>query len=156
MKAELVRHEATGFHVDPHSGVVFGLSGRKVGYRSSSEYVRVSTTKGPHPYAHRIVYEAVHGTIPAGMQVNHINGVKFDNRACNLELVTPKGNSRHAVENGLTARGEQHGMAKLTNEQVRQIRETAGVVGPAQWARKLGVSIGTVVRARNPNSWRTA
>ena len=44
---------------------------------------------------HRIVYEAVSGSpIPLGMQVNHINEDKTDNRFFeNLNLMTPKENT---------------------------------------------------------------
>lgn len=42
---------------------------------------------------HRVVYESVTGeTIPEGMQVNHINEIKTDNRFENLNLMTPKEN----------------------------------------------------------------
>lgn len=45
-------------------------------------------------YVHRIVYEAVTGSpIPEGMQVNHINEIKTDNRFENLNLMTPKENT---------------------------------------------------------------
>ena len=40
----------------------------------------------------RLVYETFKGPIPEGMQVNHINEVKSDNRLCNLNLMTPKEN----------------------------------------------------------------
>lgn len=41
---------------------------------------------------HRLVYETFCGKIPEGMQVNHINEDKTDNRLCNLNLMTPKEN----------------------------------------------------------------
>lgn len=41
---------------------------------------------------HRLVWEAFNGPIPEGMQVNHINEVKTDNRLENLNLLTPFGN----------------------------------------------------------------
>lgn len=42
---------------------------------------------------HRLVYETFVGEIPEGMQVNHINENKSDNRVDNLNLMTPKENS---------------------------------------------------------------
>lgn len=41
---------------------------------------------------HRLIWEAFNGPIPDGMQINHINEDKTDNRLENLELVTPKEN----------------------------------------------------------------
>ena len=40
----------------------------------------------------RLVFETFKGPIPEGMQVNHINEVKTDNRLCNLNLMTAKEN----------------------------------------------------------------
>lgn len=44
--------------------------------------------------AHRVIWIMHFGSIPAGMEVDHINHVKSDNRITNLRLVT------HAVGNG--------------------------------------------------------
>ena len=50
---------------------------------------------------HRIVWEAVTGEpIPQGMQINHRNEIKTDNRFFeNLELVTPKQNLNFGTRN---------------------------------------------------------
>lgn len=37
---------------------------------------------------HRVVWEAVHGPIPQGMEVHHVNGDKLDNRVENLRIVS--------------------------------------------------------------------
>ena len=42
---------------------------------------------------HRLVWETFNGLIPEGMQVNHINENKTDNRLENLNLMTPKENT---------------------------------------------------------------
>ena len=45
-----------------------------------------------HHSLHRLVWEAFTGPIPEGMQVNHINEDKTDNRLENLNLMTCKEN----------------------------------------------------------------
>ena len=51
-------------------------------------------------YLHRVVYEAVTGeSIPEGMQCNHINEDKTDNRFCNINLLTPKENTNWGTRN---------------------------------------------------------
>ena len=52
-------------------------------------------------YLHRVVYESVSGEpIPEGMQVNHINEDKTDNRFFeNLNLLTPKENTNFGTRN---------------------------------------------------------
>lgn len=45
--------------------------------------------------AHRLVYEAHCGKIPKGKVINHINGIRSDNRICNLEAISIVDNVRH-------------------------------------------------------------
>lgn len=58
--------------------------------------------------------------------VNHINGIKTDDRPVNLEWCTAQENSIHAVKMGLlknsSMRGEKHNTFKLTFKQVQEIR----------------------------------
>lgn len=49
---------------------------------------------------HRVVWESVTGeTIPEGMQCNHINECKSDNRFCNINLMTCKENINFGSRN---------------------------------------------------------
>lgn len=50
-------------------------------------------------YIHRLVYEAFHGKVPEGMQVNHLNERKDDNRLENLNLMTCKENNNWGTRN---------------------------------------------------------
>jgi hypothetical protein len=57
-------------------------------------------------------------------QVNHINGIKDDNWVGNLEWVTSSENVVHSLKNNLKIpqKGSEHGMSKLTEIQVLEIR----------------------------------
>ena len=64
---------------------------------------------------HRVVYEAVTGEpILEGMQCNHINECKSDNRFCNINLMTPKENTNwgSGIERCAKARSKQVGAFK--------------------------------------------
>lgn len=50
-------------------------------------------------YVHRIVAEAFIGEIKDGYQINHKDLNKLNNRVENLEIVSPKENISHAIEN---------------------------------------------------------
>lgn len=151
---DVIRHEQTGLLVDPKRGVIYGAAGAPVGAVCADGYVRLGGRGNGCLYAHRVIYEAIHGHIPLGLEIDHVNGRKTDNRIRNLEAVTRAENVRRAVAKGLAPVGEARSDAKLTAALVREIRRTAGTVTAADWARHLSVDKTTIRQARNGTTWR--
>ncbi len=74
-------------------------------------------------YAHRIVAEAFHGMPRAGQECRHRDGDRTNNAAANICWGTRKQNMRDKEKHGTAPWGERHGMAKMTEPQVREIRK---------------------------------
>lgn len=62
-------------------------AGSEAGADHGNGYVIVGIEYS-HFYRHRIVWEMFNGPIPDGLFINHINGIRGDDRIENLELVT--------------------------------------------------------------------
>lgn len=61
---------------------------------SGHRIIRVDVTSY---YAHRLAWIYVHGHIPDGLVIDHINNVRDDNRICNLRPVTQKVNIQNRI-----------------------------------------------------------
>lgn len=73
-------------------------------HRKSNKYLSVNLFNGHGAsvkYVHRIVAEAFHGCPQKGMDVNHIDGDKRNNRAENLEWRSRSDNLKHSYVTGL-------------------------------------------------------
>lgn len=142
------------YRIDAEKGIVYGLRGQPIRRRANG-YVVVRAHAHIVGMAHRMIWESVHGPIPSGMQINHVNGKKADNRIANLELVTPSENTLHAYRLGLrSARGEANGRARLNEHAVRQLRERvhAGTSRRAL-ARETGIPLTTIRNAVSGARW---
>lgn len=90
-------------------------------------YVNVSFSIGHKrmraSYVHHLVLEAFVGPCPEHCSLTrHLDRDPTNNRVDNLAWGTCRENELDAVRHGTHTRGEQNGQAKLTMEQVREIR----------------------------------
>ncbi len=92
---------------------------------SSSGYGNVRRN-GRNTTAHQFAYELTCGPVPDGMELLHA----CDNKLCvridanHVRVGTHMENVRDCVSKRRHARGESHGLAKLTDEDVARIRES--------------------------------
>lgn len=107
---------------------------------------------------HRLVARAFHGAPLPGQEVNHLNGVKTDDRAENLEWVTRSENHKHAFRIGLKSHanrfvGIKNGRAVITDLDAARIRSLKGVARQVDLAREYGITQGHVSRIQRGVAW---
>ncbi len=96
-------------------------------------YWTVHNTDGTF-MVHHLVADAFIGPRPEGMQINHIDGNRNNNRKENLEYCTHSENTKHAHRTGLikTLRGERIGNSKLKEDDVLGIK----LLGRSLWTHR--------------------
>jgi len=106
---------------------------------------------------HRLVAQAFIPNPKNKPEVNHINGIKTDNRVENLEWVTRKENMQHAVATGLKVapQCEDAAKAKLTAAQVKFIRENPNNATIAELAEKFNVSAQAISLIQRGLTWKS-
>jgi len=92
--------------IDRHGYIKYGLM------TETRSHIRV--------LCHRLVL-CQFGIFKLKYTVNHINGIKTHNIPKNLESLTSKENTQHAIKFGLKLFGEKHWNAKVTINDVKQI-----------------------------------
>lgn len=92
---------------------------------------------------------------PEKVQINHKDGIKHNNRAHNLEWCDRFENQRHAVKMGLAACGEKHYRAKITEDDVLNIRWLRSQGVPQRQITKLyDIAVTTVGHIEHRRSWK--
>lgn len=109
-------------------------------------------------YVHRLVMLTFVGE-PGDLEVNHKDGVKWNNVLENLEYVTHQENITHAhdvLNAAFGVRGVKNGRTKLTVEQVHEIRRriAAGETSKAI-AKDYPVSDAVIGQIRRNEIWKT-
>lgn len=131
-----------------------------MGSRSNQGYANFYVD-GVRKLSHRFAWELTNGPIPSGLLVCH----KCDNPPCvnpdHLFLGTSTDNMRDAaakgrIHGGNGVRGEAHRCAKLTEDDVRRIREVATdkTCSHTALAREYGISVPAVQQVVYRKTWR--
>lgn len=124
-------------------------------YGTANGYGRV-WFNGRSEQAHRVVLKQTQGEPPEkGMQAAHAPLICHNQLCINkrhLRWATSAENIADKAVDGTRAVGEANGSAKLTEDQVRVIRSTAG--SEREIAKRFGISPGTVGRIRRGQGWR--
>lgn len=109
--------------------------------------------------AHRLVCLAFYGLPPDGREhVAHYDGNPLNNHYTNLRWASPKDNAEDAIRLG-ELRGTKNGRAKLTEEEVIEIRKEyrarQGKHGTVAFlARKYGLSHSAMLSVVKGDHWR--
>ena len=103
---------------------------------------------------HTLVLEAFVGPRPSGRECRHLDGNKTNNRLPNLAWGTHEENEGDRVRHGTVLRGAAHGQSRLTEQDVRTIRQQlAGGGSPTQIGRVYGITKTAVLHIKNGKTW---
>lgn len=122
----------------------------------TEKYIRMNYARNePRLSIHIYSYRIHKGEIPLGMCILH----KCDNRRCSnpdhLFLGTIYDNIKDMISKSRHPHGESHGHAKLTEEQVRLIRDRINLgVSMNRLAKDFNVSKCTILKIKQNKRWK--
>lgn len=119
-------------------------------------YFKVWLGRNINVYLHRLVANNFLENKNNLPEVNHKDGDSSNNKLENLEWVDSQYNINHKFfSNGYEAKkGEQHAQAKLTEEDVKKIRNTYPTVNPSHLAERYKVSVSNIYAILQGRSWK--
>lgn len=120
--------------------------------KNNKGYGRVSIG-GKTMFVHRLVAEKYLSNPNNYSQVNHKDGNKENNSVENLEWVNNLQNRIHATKNNLIVYGEKCPWAKLTENEVREIRKDKNMSN-SSLAKKYNVSRATIRDIKMNKTWK--
>jgi len=138
---------------------------RGIQTKKTNEWKKLNGTTGQHGY----IQVSIHGRLirlnrlvalnfiknnNAYPEVQHINGIKTDNRVDNLKWGNQKMNAADRDEHGNTQRGIKNKSAKLNDNQVVLIRKMIGSASLQKIADKFNVSKKLILLIKQNKIWK--
>lgn len=121
-------------------------------------YYMVSLGGGKHYTVHRLLGKYFLNGYKKDLIINHINGIKTDNRLTNLAWVTLQQNSKHAHQLGLSKSTFQPGTlpsnTKLTPNNVQWVKENIGIFTQKEMSTQLNVHLTTINKLIKGYTWK--
>lgn len=106
---------------------------------------------------HRVVAVSFIGPCPEGMEVRHLDGDPLNNRPDNLAYGTVRENRADSEGHGTAARGQRHGMRKLSEREVYALRaeydSSQHLV--TEMAERYGIRPSQVYRIGRRRAWKS-
>jgi hypothetical protein len=123
----------------------------KDGYKSTSIWANKKQT---HVGVHRVVWQSFNKKlIPIGQEINHINGIRDDNRPENLEAMTHADNVKYSKD-VLNADYATYGNGRMTVDQRSKIFELRNQgLSFRAIAKILGFSKTQIMNVYNGHCW---
>jgi len=132
------------------------LTNNRTGYPRAALYR--NDGKQVKALVHLLVLEAFVGPRPDGMEGLHGNGIKSDCRRDNLRWGTPVENWEDRRKHGAAAnmaKGEGHGMARLTEVEVREMLSmSSSGYSPTSIANRFHISLAHACRIVDRKAWK--
>ncbi len=101
----------------------------------------------------RLVCEAFHGSAPLGHEAAHGDGNTLNDHASNLRWATHEENLSDKVIHGTDPVGSRNGQAKLTEQEVSEIKALRGLRSQRQIAEQFGIHQSGVSQILSGKIW---
>ena len=92
---------------------------------------------GSQHITHKLILWTFVGPRPEGMEACHLNGIKTDNRICNLKWGSRSENQAHRELHGTGRIGKRFTQNRLSTEMVERVRSLSALLNNTEIARAL-------------------